>query len=252
MPASARLAHAADLFAIWSQFIQYTPLVLRHHLLHHAVDAEAGRAGTRREFLEALQPLGEQRRRRVQQVVLLHEPIYVLEALLAALEGVGAQIEELGDAHLRQRFAPHFEPLAPLLGEVHFVPPHPDSHALAVVAPVDEALTRRLVRLAGEERQQVHAVEVNLVGLAAHGKALLHFLDEIRLAVRRGERGDEVLQRGDVVDDATGLDHSGPAHDARYPPATFPVGVLLAAERRRAAIGPGQDFGTVVRREDDD
>jgi hypothetical protein len=25
MPASARLAHGADLFAIWYQFIQYTP-----------------------------------------------------------------------------------------------------------------------------------------------------------------------------------------------------------------------------------
>ena len=43
-----------------------------------------------------------------------------------------------------------------------------------------------------------------------------------------------------------GLDHSGPADSSRNAEPTFPVGVLLAAEGRRAAVGPGEHFRAVV------
>ena len=41
MPASARLAHIAELFAIWYQFVQYTPLVYASLHRDEAADAES-------------------------------------------------------------------------------------------------------------------------------------------------------------------------------------------------------------------
>ena len=43
-----------------------------------------------------------------------------------------------------------------------------------------------------------------------------------------------------------GLDLARPAHEARHAPAAFPVGVLLAAERRVGAVRPGVVFRSVV------
>ena len=64
--------------------------------------------------------------------------------------------------------------------------------------------------------------------------------------------GSHVLVREDVVDDRAGLDHAGPADHRRHAVAAFPVGVLLAAERRGAAVGPGERLGAVVGRVHDD
>ena len=129
----------------------------------------------------------EKRRRRVLEGMFLHEPVVVLEALLAALERIGAQVEELGNTHRRQRLAPDIETGTALLGEDDLEPPHAHRHAVAVVAPVDEALARRLLLLAGEERHQVEAVEMHLERLVADLVALLHLLDQVGLAVRRRE-----------------------------------------------------------------
>ena len=43
-----------------------------------------------------------------------------------------------------------------------------------------------------------------------------------------------------------GLHQAGPAHHRRHAIAALPVGVLLAAERRRAAVRPAHDLGAVV------
>ena len=43
-----------------------------------------------------------------------------------------------------------------------------------------------------------------------------------------------------------GWHQAGPAHHRRHAIAAFPVGVLLAAERRGAAVGPGERLGAVV------
>ena len=50
----------------------------------------------------------------------------------------------------------------------------------------------------------------------------------------------------------SGLDDAGPADEGRHAEAAFPVGRLLALERRGAAVGPGEDFGAVVGGVDDD
>ena len=106
--------------------------------------------------------------------------------------------------------------------------------------------------LAGEERHQIEAVEMDFECLVADLVTLLHFLGQIGFAVRCREGRNEVLQRAYVVDDAAGLDNAGPTHDARNTPAAFPVRIFLAPERRRAAIRPRHHFRAVVRREDDD
>ena len=55
-----------------------------------------------------------------------------------------------------------------------------------------------------------------------------------------------VLGREDVVDLGARRHQAGPAHHRRHAVAAFPVGVLLAAERRGAAVGPGERLGAVV------
>ena len=52
--------------------------------------------------------------------------------------------------------------------------------------------------------------------------------------------------RDDAVQHRAGLDLARPAHEARHAPAAFPVGVLLAAERRVGAVRPGVVLRAVV------
>ena len=49
-----------------------------------------------------------------------------------------------------------------------------------------------------------------------------------------------------------GWHQTGPAHHRRHAIAALPVGVLLAAERRGAAVGPSECLGAVVGRVDHD
>src|SRR5450631_4554386 len=58
--------------------------------------------------------------------------------------------------------------------------------------------------------------------------------------------------RHDVVYDGTGLDRAGPFDDHRYAKASLVGNALLATERVIAAIGPSEDFRTVVAREHHD
>src|SRR5262245_40300279 len=62
-------------------------LVLRHQLLDDLIDAEARRLLPWRKLLEAREPLVNDRLCGVLERDVLDEPVVVLEALLAALEG---------------------------------------------------------------------------------------------------------------------------------------------------------------------
>ena len=55
-----------------------------------------------------------------------------------------------------------------------------------------------------------------------------------------------------LVGDRAGLDLARPAHQQRHAEGAFPVGVLLAAERRHAAVGPGVHVRPVVGRVHDE
>ena len=65
-------------------------------------------------------------------------------------------------------------------------------------------------------------------------------------------RRAHVLMRPDVIDDRAGLDDTRPAHHAGHAVTALERRVLLAAEHRRAAIGPGEHLRTVVGRVHDD
>ena len=122
---------------------------------------------------------------------------------------------------------------------------------VAVVGPVEELLALARAR-AGKHVALVVAVEVDLEGLAGGLVAVEQLLLDVRFAGGGDERRHPVLVRGDVVDLGARLDDARPAHHARHAVAALPVGVLLALERRRAAIGPGEDLGAVVGGPDDD
>ena len=58
--------------------------------------------------------------------------------------------------------------------------------------------------------------------------------------------------RADLVDHRARLDDAGPLDRGRHAIAALPVGVLLAAEHRRSAVGPGERLGAIVGRVHDD
>ena len=131
---------------------------------------------------------------------VLDEPVVVLDAVLAGLERIRAQIEELGDAHLRQWRTPDLESLGVLFGEHDLVLLEAQRHQVAVVAPVDEAFAGAFL-LARQEWQQVEAIDMDLERRVADLVALLQFRDDVRLAGGRRKRRQEIRQRPDLVDD---------------------------------------------------
>ena len=60
------------------------------------------------------------------------------------------------------------------------------------------------------------------------------------------EGGQPVQVADDLVGHGAGLDLAGPAHHGRHPEGALPVGVLLVAEGRHAAVGPGVHMRPVV------
>src|SRR5262245_38787649 len=79
-------------------------------LLHHLVDAEAGRLLAWREVLEALDPLPDEGLRRHQQEGAVCQPVGVVDGfVLRLLERVAAQVEDARDAELHEWFRPHLE-----------------------------------------------------------------------------------------------------------------------------------------------
>ncbi len=135
--------------------------------------------------------------------------------------------------------------------EEHDLPPVvAQAREVAVVGPVEEGAAR------GRGRRPAVAlivpVEMDLEGLAAGVVALQELVDDVRLPRARHQRRQPVLAREDPVISVCGLGHAGPAHDRRNAVAAFPVAVLLAAERRGAAVGPREGLGAVVGRVDHD
>ena len=76
--------------------------------------------------------------------------------------------------------------------------------------------------------------------------------NDIRLARDRAERGDPVVVAHQFVGDRAGLDMARPAHQAGNAERAFPVGVLLRAEVRHGAVGPGVHVRAVVGGVDND
>ena len=91
-----------------------------------------------------------------------------------------------------------------------------------------------------------------LVSPVAELHALEQLVGDVRVA-GGGEEGGEPVQAGeDAVLHRVRRDMAGPAQDARHAEAAFHDRPFALRERRRSAIGPGEEFGAVVGREDDD
>src|SRR5439155_667414 len=112
----------------------------------------------------------------------------------------------------------------------------------------------RLEELARERApcEQVVAVDVDLVGLAADVHAFEQFVLHVRVARSGEERGEPIVTADDLVGDRTGLDVAWPADHARHAKGAFPIGGLLVAERRGAAVRPAVLVRTVVGGVEDD
>src|SRR5215467_12771105 len=219
----------------------------RFQLLHHLVDAEAGRLLPWWKLLEALDPLPDEELGRYEQKDPTSQPVAVVDGLaLGLFEGVAAQVEEARDPEPDERLRPDFKSFRALLGEHGLPLVVAQRHQVTVVAPVEELLARVLRDVTLEVRHQIVAVEVDLERLVPRPVAGLDLVHDARLASRREDRGQHVLVGEDVVGNGAGLDDPGPADDARYAPAALPVGVLLTAERGGSTVRPGEDLGAVV------
>src|SRR6187549_3640165 len=163
----------------------------------------------------------------------------------AAIAWAGTKVVEIGATQLgeialpdaKRRLGTNF---GVLFHEGDLPLAHAQRHQVAVVAPVKEFLAWRFLDVALEERQQIHAVEVDLELLAVQRAAGLQLVDHAGFSRRGRKSRDEVLVRADVIDDRSGLDHARPADQARHTEGTLPVRRLLALERSCAAIRPGK------------
>ena len=123
----------------------------------------------------------------------------------------------------------------------------------AKVRPAEiEQLVARRRPLAGQEIKLIVAVQVVLVGPVAELDAFEELLGDVWIARRRGKRRQPVEPGEQAVLHRARLDLARPAGDARHAEPALEYRAFGGAERRHAAIGPGEDFGAVVGRENDD
>jgi hypothetical protein len=106
--------------------------------------------------------------------------------------------------------------------------------------------------LAGQHVVLVVTVEVHIEGLVGRAEALQQLRLDVgspTAAIRVGT--DSSAETMSLIS-VCGCTLPGPAHQRRHAITTLPIGILLAAERRGAAVGPGECLGAVVRRVDHD
>ena len=144
------------------------------HLAEHLVEVEAGGLLALRVFPECLQEFPDIGLRRHQQVDVIDKPIVVGDrGDVGALEGIRAEIKDLWHAKGDKRLGPDAQRAGLPLFREHELPiVVAQRHDLLVVIAVDERDPRALLRLAGQVRHQIIAVEVDLVGHVADRVAL--------------------------------------------------------------------------------
>src|SRR4051794_8142340 len=91
---------------------------------------------------------------------------------------------------------------------------------------------------------------MHLEGLAARAIAGEQLVLDIRFAGGSQQRGKPVQRREYLVRDLARLDAARPANHCRHAVGAFPIGVLLAAERRHAAVRPSPHRSCAATRPD--
>jgi hypothetical protein len=87
-----------------------------------------------------------------------------------------------------------------------------------------------------------------LVGAPDRLIALLQFLHDVQIARHRQESREPVVVLDDLVRDLARRDLARLTHHQRHAKRAFPIGVLLAAERRHGAVRPGVHVRAIVGR----
>src|SRR5215469_8912743 len=118
---------------------------------------------------------------------------------------------------------------------------------VSVVAPIEELLPWCFLHLTFEKWQEIVAIQVYMVGLAAELAALHAIIRDGGVTCRSRKRGQEILVCEKVAVDGASLDHSRPTNYRGNAVTAFKVGGFLAPIRRAAAIGPGHHFRAIVR-----
>src|SRR6476659_3077696 len=118
---------------------------------------------------------------------------------------------------------------------------------LAVIAKVHEGLPRALRCLAGQIRNQVMTVEMDLVRHVSDLVAIEALLSDLVITGDGQNCWQHVDVRADPVQRRASRDLVRPAEETRHAPTTLPSRVLLATEGRVGAVGPGVVLRTVVR-----
>ena len=153
-------------------------------------------------------------------------------------------MRELRRAKLHEWFFPAASCLARCSIKMIFQSPI-RTRGRAVIADVEEVLSRALLHFTSQVRQNVEAINVDRVGFVADLYPLSSFWLTFGSPAAARSVGTYLVSY-DVVEDGTGLEFSGPAHHAGNPPSAFPVRVFLGAERCHPAIGPGVEMRSVI------
>ena len=215
-------------------------------LLQHLVEAEASDFLARRELRKCGDVLGDEFLRGDKQEDAVDAPVRVVHGdVIGLLERIRAQIEDLRHAQRREGLLPNVKAMRTLLLEDNLPVVVTQADERAIIVPVEELVTRT-GSLAGESVGEVVAIEMHLEGLVAHFHTFLELLLHVGHASGCHKGGQHVFVGEEVVAHRAGRDHAGPADGAGHAIAALPVFILLAAEGRRAAIGPRELLGAVV------
>src|SRR5690349_23248086 len=113
---------------------------------------------------------------------------------------------------MREWFGPDLHrPPAALFGEHHLPVLEPERDQITVVGEVEETTPRTVLDLAGQVRQQVEPVDVNLVLNVSDLVALLQLLADVGVARSSEQGGQPVMVLDDLVGYAACGDSPWPA-----------------------------------------
>src|SRR6185436_15388662 len=133
-------------------------------LFHYQVQAEAARLLARRELLERGEELADDVLRGDADEGVIEPPIVVrVRRDISPFERISPQIKELRKPQSRERLTPDLQRSGDSLfleDKLPVVVAQADQ--FGVIVEVEELLARSLLRLAGQERQQVVTIEMHL------------------------------------------------------------------------------------------
>ena len=143
---------------------------------------------TRRVFYKVVDLLGHQRLHSIQQVGVRNDPIPIgVRVFVGSLERVAAQVEHFRRPEFHERLEPAQQLFGSLFHEHHFPVAHANSKKVAVVAEIEKVFPGALLRLSGQIRQEIMAVDVHLVGLAPNLMAARAAFRKYRVGRQRPE-----------------------------------------------------------------